>query len=41
LISFIGTDLHHERHLMVLSDKRSHQEFHKHLSHRNWNDFLE
>ena len=41
LISFVGTDMHHERHLMVLSDKRSHQEFHKHLSHRSWNDFLE
>ena len=41
LISFVGTDMHHERHLMVLSDKRSHREFHRHLSHRNWNDFLE
>ena len=41
LISFVGTEMHHERHLMVLSDKRSHREFHRHLSHRNWNDFLE
>ncbi len=41
LVSFVGTDMHHERHLMVLSDKRSHREFHRHLSHRNWNDFLE
>jgi tyrosine-protein phosphatase YwqE len=40
LISFVGTDLHHERHMSMLLDKKSRSEFHKHLSYRSWNDFL-
>jgi tyrosine-protein phosphatase YwqE len=41
LISFVGTDMHHERHLGMLCDPRTKNTLHHHLSHRNWNDFLE
>ncbi len=41
LVSFVGSDMHHERHLAMLSESRSKASFNKFLSHRNWNDFLE
>jgi protein-tyrosine phosphatase len=41
LISFVGTDMHHERHLGMLTDQRTKNSLHHHLSYRNWNDFLE
>jgi len=41
LVSFVGTDLHHDRHLHMLTDELSRGSFYKYLSHRNWNDFLE
>jgi tyrosine-protein phosphatase YwqE len=41
LISFVGTDMHHERHLSMLREDHSRYIFEKQLSHRNWNDFLE
>lgn len=37
LVSFIGTDMHHDRHLKALSDPRNRALFHKYLSHREWN----
>lgn len=37
LVSYVGTDMHHERHLAALTDKRNRTAFHKSLSHRNWN----
>ena len=39
LVSYIGSDMHHERHLMMLQDPKSLHQFHKYLSSRNWNDF--
>ena len=39
LVAYLGTDLHHERHMSTLKDDRSTKTFHKILSHRNWNDF--
>jgi len=41
LISFVGTDMHHFRHLDMLTDNKSRLEFQKHLSHRSWNNFLD
>ena len=41
LVSFVATDMHHERHLHMLTDNRSRASFQKLLSHRSWNDFLE
>ncbi len=38
LVSYVGTDMHHERHCRGLSDKKNRQTFHKLLSHRQWND---
>lgn len=40
MVSFLGTDLHHDRHLQMLSHPRTADIFHRALSHRNWNDFL-
>ncbi len=37
LASYIGTDLHHERHLNALSDPRNRSIFKKVLSHKKWN----
>ncbi len=37
LVSFVGTDMHHERHLQALSDPRNLQLFKKNLSHKQWN----
>lgn len=37
LASFVGTDLHHERHLNALKDKRTIALFKKHLGDRQWN----
>ncbi len=39
LVSYIGTDMHHERHLRALSDKKNREIFNKALSHRDWNQF--
>jgi protein-tyrosine phosphatase len=39
LVSYVGTDMHHERHLKGLSDKRNLAVFKKLLSHREWNLF--
>lgn len=41
LVSFVATDLHHEKHMMMLQDPRHQAEFKKHLGHRNWNDYLD
>ena len=38
LASYLGTDLHHERHLMMLSDSKTRNTLHKYLSERTWND---
>jgi tyrosine-protein phosphatase YwqE len=40
LISYVGTDLHHERHLAIFQDNRTRELLHKNLSHQSWNDFL-
>ena len=40
LISFVGTDLHHERHLALFQDQRTKQLLEKNLSHQGWNDSL-
>ena len=40
LISYVGTDLHHERHLAIFQDNRTREIFHKNLSHQGWNDSL-
>lgn len=37
LISYIGTDCHHERHLAALSDSSNRDLFQKYLGHREWN----
>ncbi len=39
LVSFLGTDMHHERHLAALSDNRNRSLFSKALSSTNWNEF--
>ncbi len=41
LVSFVGTDMHHERHLSMLQDGRTQAALHRYLGHRNWNDYLE
>lgn len=40
LISYIGTDMHHERHLSILQDDKTRDLFRKTLSHQSWNEFL-
>lgn len=40
LVAYLGTDLHHDRHLAALNDDKSIKEFYKQLSHRKWNDFI-
>ncbi len=37
LISYIGTDLHHDRHLAALTNPSNRKLFEKHLGHREWN----
>lgn len=37
LVSFVGTDMHHERHLQALSDSKNLQIFKKNLSYKQWN----
>ena len=39
MVSYLGTDLHHDRHMMMLTDPRTADIFHHHLSERNWNEF--
>jgi protein-tyrosine phosphatase len=39
MVSYLGTDLHHDRHMQMLSDSRTTDIFHLHLSDRYWNDF--
>lgn len=38
LASYLGTDLHHDRHLMMLSDPKTRNTLHKYLSERTWNE---
>lgn len=40
LISFVATDLHHEKHLAALSDAKCRNIFYKHLHHQLWNDII-
>jgi len=40
LISYVGTDLHHERHLSIFQDIRTRELLQKNLSHQSWNEFL-
>ncbi len=37
LISYIGTDCHHDRHIAALSDPSNRVLFEKYLGHREWN----
>ncbi|MEO8769708.1 MAG: CpsB/CapC family capsule biosynthesis tyrosine phosphatase [Ferruginibacter sp.] len=39
LVSYVGTDMHHERHLGMLSDPKIRATFNKFLSHKTWNEF--
>lgn len=39
LVSYLGTDMHHDRHYQGLSHPRNLSKFHKLLSHRQWNQF--
>jgi len=41
MVSFVGTDMHHERHLNMLQDSRNQKLFKSLLDHQTWNDFLE
>jgi tyrosine-protein phosphatase YwqE len=40
LYSFLGTDMHHERHLAALSDANSRKIFRKYLSGKSWNSII-
>lgn len=40
LVAYLGTDLHHDRHLAALNEDKNIKEFYKQLSHRKWNDFI-
>lgn len=40
LVSFIGTDIHHQRHLEALSDRSNQRIFYEKLARRNWNEEL-
>lgn len=39
MVAFLGTDLHHDRHMQALSDPANRKLFSKLLSHRGWNQF--
>lgn len=39
LVSYVGTDMHHMRHLGLLTNPKSHSAFKKLLSHKTWNQF--
>jgi protein-tyrosine phosphatase len=39
LVSYLGTDLHHARHLDSLTNPKNRSLFHELLSHRSWNLF--
>ena len=39
LVSYVGTDMHHSRHLGMLSHPKSIATFHKNLSGKTWNEF--
>jgi tyrosine-protein phosphatase YwqE len=39
MVAYLGTDLHHLRHLEALSDPKNRTLFHELLSHRSWNLF--
>lgn len=41
LCSYIGTDLHHEKHLEALQDPRNRAIFKEVLGHRDWNESLD
>ncbi|RYG45525.1 MAG: histidinol phosphatase [Chitinophagaceae bacterium] len=40
LVSFVATDLHHERHLDALSDSRNQMVFSRVLGHKAWNEIF-
>lgn len=40
LVSYVGTDMHHDRHLQHLTDPRNREIFEKVLGHREWNQLL-
>ncbi len=40
LVSFVATDMHHERHLDALSDSRNRAIFSEVLGHRSWNEIF-
>ena len=39
MADFVGTDMHHERHLSILQDKKALQMFNKYLGQKNFNQF--
>jgi protein-tyrosine phosphatase len=39
LVSYVGTDMHHVRHLGLLTNPRTHEDFKKLLAHKTWNEF--
>lgn len=41
LVSFLGTDMHHPRHLLMLQDSRTLRDLHRNLSYRTWNNVLD
>jgi tyrosine-protein phosphatase YwqE len=41
LCSFVGTDMHHEKHLEALQDPRNRAIFKETLGHREWNEALD
>ncbi len=41
MVSFVGTDMHHGRHLSMLQDPKNQKLFKSLLEHQTWNDFLE
>lgn len=38
LVTYVGTDMHHGRHLEILSDPESRKIFHESLGDKSWND---
>jgi tyrosine-protein phosphatase YwqE len=39
LVSYVGTDMHNVRHLGLLTNPKTHEDFKKLLSHKSWNEF--
>lgn len=40
LVAFLGTDLHHDRHMQCISDRKNQQKLRELLGHKSWNEFL-